>query len=118
MMNFFKPIVLVTVLFSSSALALDNLELMIRTSYPKDIKKVGDAIQYIVEPFGYTVIKNSRFSPSSASIANKPLIPLAREIRTMPVYDAIQVLIGPENTILVDHQNKLISFEAGDNNEN
>lgn len=74
---------------------------------------VRDAVEFIIEPFDYRLLTGTRHTIGASSIANMPITPLARTTRTMAVYDAIQALIGPNNTILIDHENKLLSFKEG-----
>ncbi|MGP4944087.1 hypothetical protein [Pseudoalteromonas nigrifaciens] len=110
MMIYFRTIAAFLILLSFNSLALDSLELKVRTSFPQDAKKVSDAVEYILEPIGYELTIFNQYTPKAASIANKPITPMNKEVRTMAIYDAIQSLIGVNNAILVDHENKLISF--------
>lgn len=74
---------------------------------------VNQAVEYLIEPFEYKLVLNTRHTRGASKVAFMPISPLARTTRTMAVYDAIQALIGPDNTILVDHKNKLVSFKKG-----
>ena len=114
MTNLYRLAILILLAFiSKNALALDMLELKTRTNYPKSMTTVYDAATYILEPYGYKVEITSRYAPDAYKISTKPITPLARTARTMSIYDALQALIGVENTIVVDHKNKLIAFMSG-----
>jgi hypothetical protein len=118
MTTYFKSTLLVvTFWFSLGANAYDPFEVKLRTTYPKTMRNVGQAVKFVIEPFEYTLVTNTRYTQGAAKIASMPITPMARTTRTMPVYDAIQALIGPNNTILVDHENKLVSFREGVSDE-
>lgn len=114
---FKSTLLLAALLFSLAANAYDPFEVKLRTTYPKTMKNIGQAVKFIIEPFEYQLITNTRHTQGASRIASMPITPMARTTRTMAVYDAIQALIGPNNTILVDHENKLVSFREGVSNE-
>lgn len=117
MMTCIKPLLAFVLLFSFSANAIDNLEIKLRTSYPKDAKSVAEAVNFLLEPVGYELQPFNKYAKGSVDVAFKPITPINRQIRTMSIYDAIQSLIGVENTILVDHENKIVSFRKGVKND-
>jgi len=114
MMNYFKALFLISALsMSFGSSALDALDLKTRTNYPKEMKTVYEAVKYVLEPIEYELVIISEYAPDAYKISAKPITPMARTARTMTIYDAIQALIGVENTIVVDHENKLVSFLKG-----
>lgn len=91
-------------------IAMDPLAVWVRTVYPEDVQTVGEAIRYLLEPTGYTVVVAYPAPSDAISIVNSRVPAIARVHRTMPVMDAIQILIGNNNWIVVDRNHKLISF--------
>lgn len=89
---------------------IDPLSLYARTVYPEDVKTVGDAARYLLEPTGYTLVTDHPAPADARTIGNRTIPPIAKLHRTMPIIDALQVLIGTEKWIVVDRHNKLISF--------
>lgn len=89
---------------------VDPTSLYVRTVWPDGINTVGQAITYILEPSGYKLLLDYPAPSDAYKLANEPIPPIAKIHRTMPVIDAIQILIGTDNFIFIDHRNKLISF--------
>lgn len=111
MTTYFKIITIVLVLLITNtvnASDFDPLEIHTRTLYPKELKTVSQALQYLLEPIGYEV--STQYLDNAKEIIALPITPMARQVKTMALYDAIQTLIGEDNIIVVDHENKLISF--------
>lgn len=93
---------------------LDPLSLAVRTVWDEDdVKTVGDAAKWILEPQGYHITTQYPAPKEAAKIAAGSIPPSMKMHRTMPVIDALQLLIGTENTIIIDRQHKLISFANG-----
>lgn len=44
-------------------------------------------------------------------LVDKPLPPIARMQRTMPVVDALQLLVGLDNYVVIDRAHRLVSFQ-------
>lgn len=113
MTAYFKIISLALALLISTATNAnyndyDPLEIHTRTLYPKEITSISGALNYLLEPINYKV--STELLPDANEIISLPITPMARQVRTMAIYDAIQALIGEDNIIVVDHENKLISF--------
>ncbi|MCW8348732.1 hypothetical protein MD535_22340 [Vibrio sp. ZSDZ65] len=72
-----------------------------------------DAIIWITEPLGYTLITDFPAPPSAVEVLAQPIPAAAKLHRTMPVLDAIQILIGLDNTIVVDKTHRLITVQRG-----
>jgi hypothetical protein len=95
---------------TKQTITLDPLSLYARTVYPEDVKTVGDAARYLLEPTGYTLVSAYPAPSDAISIVNSPLPPIAKLYRTMPIIDALQILIGNEKWIVIDRYHKQISF--------
>lgn len=89
---------------------IDPLALYARTVYPEDAKTVGDAARYLLEPSGYTLVTAYPAPNDAIQLANSRIPPIAKVHRTMPIIDALQLLIGNDHWIVIDRNHKLISF--------
>ncbi len=89
---------------------IDPLSLYARTVYPEDVRTVGDAALYLLEPTGYQLVIAHPAPKDAISIYQRKIPPIAKVHRTMPIIDALQILIGNDNWIVIDKNHKLISF--------
>lgn len=89
---------------------IDLLSVSVRTVWPSDVKTVGQATEYILETIGYKLVVTYPAPSDAISMANKPIPSLAKIHRTMPIIDAIQLMIGLDNYVIVDHDHRLVSF--------
>lgn len=89
---------------------VDPLSLYARTVWPEDVNTVGSAVSYLLEPSDYRLALNYPAPSDALKLASGPIPPIAKLHRTVPIIDAIQLLIGLDNYVIVDHRNKLVSF--------
>jgi len=89
---------------------IDLLSVSVRTVWPSDIKTIGQATEYILETIGYKLVVSYPAPSDALNIANKPIPAIAKNHRTMPIIDSIQLLIGLNNYVIVDHDHRLVSF--------
>jgi type IV pili sensor histidine kinase/response regulator len=112
MTTYYKIISILLLIFitntANAKSTFDPLEIHIRTLYPKEMNTISQALDYLLEPIGYEV--SVQYLDNARDIIDLPITPMARQAKTMAIYDAIQALIGQGNVIVVDHDNKLISF--------
>ncbi len=92
---------------------VDTLSIYVRVVFPDDIKTIRDAVTYLLEPTGYRLVTHYPAPRNAELLVNKRLPPIIRIERTMPVIDALQILVGVDNTVVVDPAHKLISFSKG-----
>ncbi len=102
-----------TLTFAQPQTNIDPLTLAVRTVWGPEIKTVQDAVDWIIEPTGYRLTTQYPAPTESARIAQKTLPPVIKMHRTMPIIDALQLLAGMDNTVIIDKRNKLISFQYG-----
>lgn len=92
---------------------VDTINVAVRTIYPPEITTVEGAANWILEPLEYKIITEYP-APSTASlILSQPIPAVAKMHRTMPVLHALQLLIGEDNTIILDKKHRLITFGRG-----
>lgn len=89
---------------------IEPLQVTVRTIYPEQINTVEAAIKWLIEPSGYKVLDTY---PGAKTILNGSIPNNAQLNRVMPVLDAIQLLIGEDNTIILDKKHHLITFSKG-----
>ncbi|WP_275211838.1 pilus assembly protein PilL [Citrobacter freundii] len=90
---------------------VDPLTVYMRTVWPEDVKTVRQAIDYLLEPTGYRLVTSYPAPREAALLVDKPIPPIAYVHRTMPVLDALQLLVGLDNYVVVDHAHHLVSFQ-------
>ncbi|MGL6262136.1 hypothetical protein [Vibrio sp. WXL103] len=92
---------------------VDTLQVSVRTIYPPELTKVHEAVDWLVEPLGYHVVTDYPAPDSAKMLLNRPIPTVAKMHRTMPVTHAVQLLIGEDNTIIVDRKHRLITVARG-----
>lgn len=90
---------------------VDPLTVYMRTVWPDDVKTIRQAIDYLLEPTGYRLVTSYPAPREAALLVDKPIPPIAYVHRTMPVLDALQLLVGLDKYVVVDHAHHLVSFQ-------
>lgn len=90
---------------------VDPLTVYMRTVWPEEVTTVRQAIDYLLEPTGYRLVTRYPAPREAALLVDKPIPPIAKIHRTMPVLDALQLLVGLDNYVVVDHAHHLVSFQ-------
>ncbi|MFA0196792.1 hypothetical protein AB4501_21795 [Vibrio sp. 10N.222.55.E8] len=99
--------------FAQSLPQVDTLQVAARTLYPPQVTTVGDAATWLLEPLGYHIVTDYPAPKSAQRLLGKPIPTAAKVYRTMPVTHALQLLIGEDNSLIVDREHKLITFSKG-----
>jgi type IV pili sensor histidine kinase/response regulator len=97
----------------SMAVNIDALQVPVRTIFPTHITHVEQAVTWLIEPMGYRILTDYPAPESAKILLSKPIPAAAKMHRTMAMVDAIQLLIGEENTIILDNEHQLITFSRG-----
>lgn len=97
----------------SMAVNIDALQVPVRTIFPTHITHVEQAVTWLIEPMGYRILTDYPAPESAKLLLSRPIPPSAKLHRTMALVDAIQLLIGEENTIILDNEHQLITFSRG-----
>lgn len=90
---------------------VDPLSVYMRTVWPDNVTSVRAAVDYLLEPTGYRLVTGYPAPREAALLVDKPLPPIARMQRTLPVVDALQLLTGLENYVVIDRAHRLVSFQ-------
>lgn len=89
---------------------IDLTTVSVRTVWPEGITTVREASNYILDTIGYRLVTEYPAPTDANRLANQKIPPIAKVHRTMPIIDVLQMLIGLDNYVVVDHDHKLISF--------
>lgn len=81
---------------------------MIRTVYPEELRTVSDLVQFILEGTEYKLYRGLN-APHDARAILRQKIPYQRKQVLMTRANALLMAVGEKNSIVVDHDNKLIS---------
>ena len=92
---------------------VDPLLVAVRTVWEPDVRTVEDATRWLLEPIGYHIQSDFPAPTATRTLLAKSIPPSLKLHRTMPVMDVLQLLIGTDNTVIVDRANQLIAFEKG-----
>ena len=95
----------------NSISSLNPLNRQIRMQIPKNIKHVDQAVLYVLSATPYKLALGYPASGSASIIAMQPIPPEAFEGDVMTIANALLMLIGEDNQLLIDADNQLISFE-------
>ena len=117
-MTLTKTLLIVGAVIAPTAFAMpmpdvDTLQVSARTLYPPDVTTVGEAATWLLEPLGYHIVTDYPAPKSAQVLLGKPIPTAAKMRRTMPVTHALQLLIGEDNSLIVDREHKLITFSKG-----
>ncbi|CCN39728.1 conserved exported hypothetical protein [Vibrio nigripulchritudo FTn2] len=92
---------------------VDTLQVSVRTVWAPEAQTVEDAVEWIIEPLGYSILTEYPAPDAAKMLLNQPIPTAAKLHRTMPALHAIQLLIGIDNTIIVDKKHRLMTFARG-----
>lgn len=111
MMNLIKSAV-VALLLSQMVLAnAASLDRPARATWPDEMETALEVVQYLIEPFGYRVVDNTKASKTLSMIQPH----LVRDPHYVDqVEDLILRIIPSDIGVKIDEQNKLIQFHFVD----
>lgn len=89
---------------------IDLTTVSVRTVWPEEVKTVQQASQYILDTIGYRLVTEYPAPNDANKLATQKMPPIAKVHRTMPIIDVLQMLIGFDNYVVIDHAHKLVSF--------
>lgn len=92
----------------------DQLQLRVYAHYPSDVVTIKEAAKYLLDVTEYKLVTNAELSTApmqSNVIGRNGIGTLARVNQMMTIEQALWLLIGRDNQLVVDHSHKLISFE-------
>lgn len=78
---------------------------------PDAIKTVEQATQYLIAPTGYSLMLPNASMRETAAILNRGLSQQVRITGYATIENALLIIAGDDVRLVVDHENKLLSFE-------
>ena len=96
---------------TTTANSINPLNRQIRMNVPREIQHVDQAVLYVLNATPYKLALGYPASDSASIIAMQPVPPEAFEGRVMTIAESLLMLVGVDNQLLIDSNNKLISFE-------
>ena len=96
---------------TTTANSINPLNRQIRMNVPREIQHIDQAVLYVLSATPYKLALGYPASDSASIIALQPVPPEAFEGRVMTIAESLLMLIGVDNQLLIDSDNKLISFE-------
>ncbi|WP_282611041.1 hypothetical protein [Pelagibius sp. Alg239-R121] len=88
-----------------------GLNMLTRLKIPEDYKTVGQAAAWLLRPTGYLLVVDCPgCAPEAVRLADDPISPLAVRPELTSVTRALLLVLGSDGRLIVDHENRLVSF--------
>jgi type IV pili sensor histidine kinase/response regulator len=100
---------------SSHSSQRDLLSQTIQIRFPKNINTVGAAIAYLLRDSGYSLVSENKISSSLKNTLQKPLPVVDRVLGSIPLREALVLLVGPAFTLAEDPLNREVDFHVKPN---
>ena len=89
---------------------VDLLDQIFHVRFPKQIKTIGEAIDYVLNHSGYTLISPKKMEPEVINML-KNTLPLADyDFGPMTLREGLQILVGKAFKLWIDPVHRHISF--------
>ncbi|MDH3671719.1 MAG: hypothetical protein OES46_11205 [Gammaproteobacteria bacterium] len=90
----------------------DLLSAVVTVRFPHTVTTVGQAIDHLLKRSGYRLASMDASDPGMAILVTRPLPVVHRRLGPITVAEALEVLAGPAFRLVVDHLNRLVSYEV------
>ena len=87
------------------------LKTLVKIRFPHQIRKVGQAINYLLKRSGYRLTPVQISDPAQRILLQLPLPEIHRDIGPMPLYKALSTLAGEPYLLVVDPVHRLVGFD-------
>lgn len=91
--------------------AVNQLKLGTQLALPDSVRTVQQAANYLLTPTGYSLMVPNDGFREAVSILNRPVSLDARGTGLTTIESALLIVAGEDVRLVVDHVNKLVSFE-------
>ncbi|MCZ4283083.1 hypothetical protein O4H49_20025 [Kiloniella laminariae] len=99
-------------------LSPSGLSALTRMSFPAETKSVGEAARFLLEPTGYRLLVQCfGCSADAVKIVSDPISPLAFVDEITSVKRALALVGGTDTKLVIDEENKLVSYDFKRGNE-
>jgi len=89
----------------------DPLQTLVRITFPRDTRTVGDALRHLLARSGWALVDPANAEPSLATLLALPLPQTQRRLGPISLIDAVQVLCGDAYDVVIDPVHRLLSCE-------
>lgn len=89
---------------------INPLHISMRPVFPASISTKRQAIEYVLEPHGYTWVIQPE-SPILAHWGEQPIVTESHPERVITIETFLQELAGNDKHIVIDHEHKLLAIE-------
>lgn len=83
----------------------------LRFDLPTDVNTIGEAATFFLEPHGYELKLRPPAPREAVGIAFSPIARMMPNGRVMSLIDALLVIAPDDCAVVIDTNNKLVSFE-------
>ncbi len=90
---------------------VNTLRLKTIMSFPANLRSVQDTSMYLLEPINYKLVYSPLLPDHTKRILARPLIRAFSDGSLKTIEDALLTISGDDTILVVDHVNKLITFE-------
>ena len=99
---------------NAQAPTYNELHLGTRLSFDPAIRTVKQAVEWVLRPTSYKLVIQHPAPFDALEIAKSPISPLATQQlgRVVSIEEALLLIIGGDNRLVVDPDNRLVSFES------
>ncbi|AHJ02735.1 hypothetical protein ACUT8K_002924 [Vibrio parahaemolyticus] len=98
-------------LIKPSDTQLDPLKMNVDLVFPKYVSTVGDAVQYLLLPTGYSIPSNSEWLDPAFVIVGKQPLPINQRKIKGSVKDVLKALAGDQFIVVRDDVNRLVAMD-------
>jgi type IV pili sensor histidine kinase/response regulator len=89
----------------------DPLLSLVQSRVPKDLLRVDEAVDWLLQPSGYRLASSVNASPERSVLLALPLPEVHRSLEGLPLRQALQTLAGAAFTLVEDPAHRLVSFQ-------
>lgn len=90
---------------------LDLLKQEMQVKFPDSVKTIGDAMNYLLQYSGYSLVPSDIQSDALKKTLNKPLPTIDRSFGPMKLDEGLKVLAGPVFDLVQDPLNRVVDFK-------
>jgi len=89
----------------------DPLLSPVQTSVPDELTRIGDVVEWVLNPSGYRLAPAINATPERGALLALPVPVVHQSLEGLPIRAALQTLSGPAFRLVEDPVHRLISFE-------
>ena len=87
------------------------LAAIVNVDFPETITTVGEAIEQVLQDSGYRLVEAEQMPIDSGLMLTLPLPRVHRHLQSLPLWQVLRTLVGPQFVLVNDPVHRLIAFE-------